>query len=174
MFPDNVVATLKPLLKTRLDEFPIQEFDAFSKQMKLLEPSFFTRPLRADDPNRSIGIYSFDWTPNQQTQEMGWPGETGPTITRYGYRIQTLTRYAIEEEQRADASIDAKVIRAILARDPAIRVALTALSDVAVGVREQLTRYGVSRQRFFNNELRGSFLGLCLTEFWVDTQTSPA
>lgn len=176
MFPDSVVDVVRDQLAIRLVDFAIETFDPVTETMQPLEPTFLDRPLRAEDPNRSISIYAYDWVPDEATQEMGSGlAFAGPTVTRYNYRIQSLTRYVVEEEQRADASVDAKVIRAILARDPGLRVALEALSDEVAGVREKYLRYGVSRQRFFNNELRGTFLGLCLTEFWVDTQTtSPA
>lgn len=138
------------------------------------EYSVLTRTLRPTDPNQAIGIFASDWAPFEDSMEMGGPGVPAePTISRYNFRIQNMVKAANEVEGRQMFARDAKIIRAILYRDQALAVRLRDINEVTLDSSERVMRYGVQRQRFLNNEIRGSFLYLATTELWVDTATVP-
>lgn len=128
------------------------------------------RPLRPMDPNLTIGIFAVDWVPRDDSREIGMP--FGPTLNTYLLRFQTLVKHSHEEEGRVLFSTAAKKLRTMLARDPDLRVRLAALSEVELAAKETVRRFGVRNQRFLNNELRGAFVYMATTDFFVETETS--
>lgn len=156
VFPNNIVS----LLKTRIIAL---DSDLFVVQ----------RPLRESDPNQSVGIVAANWIPNEESYEMlGAPqGRHEPTLQNYSITVQAFVRHGDEEKGLATHSVLSKMLRAMLYRDNALRVGLALLSAEMNGATEIAQRWGVRQQRYFSNELQGSWLYLSNLEFWLETQT---
>jgi hypothetical protein len=152
-FPENVIDALKP------------SFDAH-----LTDHKFIPRPLRFTDPERSLGIYALQWNPEQE--DSAQIGQMEPALARYQFRIQNLIKAADEVEGRGLYTASAKIVRAILYRDPALRVRLCELSEEVLGSVERVKRYGVRAQGYLNNELRSQFVYLATTDMWVETEVT--
>lgn len=161
VFPNNVVS----LLATR--------FELIDETVNT-----FRRPLRVNDPELSIGIYGSMWTPdpesfetNQNLGSMNIPGSSEPTMSRYVVGIQAFVRDFDEEIGLARHSVLSTLIRGILYRDAPLRVALSQLDTQVSGVGERTKRWGVTAQRFLNNELGDNeWLYLSTIDFWLDTE----
>lgn len=125
------------------------------------------RPLRFTDPERSVGLHAVDWSPLDDSAQIG---QMEPGISRYMLRIQNLVKHTDEEEGRALYVADAKMVRAILYRDAGLRVRLGELNETILDTIERFKRMGVRTQRFLNNELSGQFVFLATTELWVETE----
>lgn len=162
VFPNNVVE----LLSIR--------FQALDDDLHVVR-----RPLRLNDPVQSIGIFGSMWMPNQESLEIlglgasGVPGPQEPTISRYIISVQAFVKDMEEERGLATHSVLSKMILAILYRDHPLRVALSQLNATVLGVTERTMRWGITTQRFMNNELGDSeWLYLSTVEFWLDTEIS--
>lgn len=129
------------------------------------------RPLRSNDPFRCVGIFPLLNDVIAGSQEIG---QREPTVERYSYRLQYLCKHVSEEEGRALYAVDTKIIKTILYRDPALWEALTQLSDEMLGYRERFQKFVVGSQRYLNNELNSQFMFLSVTEFYVETEVTPA
>lgn len=156
VFPNNIVI----LLDTR-----VHMLDA--------DLAVFKRPLRESDPNQSVGIVAANWTPNEDSYEMlGAPqGRHEPTLQNYSITVQAFVRHGDEEIGLATHSVLSKMLRAMLYRDNALRVGLGLLSAEMNGATEKAQRWGVRQQRYYSNELQGSWLYLSNLEFWLETET---
>lgn len=131
------------------------------------------RPLRKSDPNQSVGIHAAQWLPEEDSYEMrGAPvGTHEPTLQRYLVSVQAFVKDMDEENGLAVHSVLSKMIRSMLYRDAPLRVGLSALSVTMSGSTERTQRWGIRQQRYFSNELQGSFLYLSTLEFWLETET---
>lgn len=138
------------------------------------EPHFLERPIRPTDPWRTISVFAADHTANEESVEiLGQSAPPEPTIHRYQYRIQNLIRHTKEDVGKRLSSIDGKVVWTVLYRDPELRLALAAVVDTDVfSVTERFKRLGVRQQRYLNNEVRGEWLWVTQTEFWIETATT--
>jgi len=153
VFPNNIVSLL-------VDELGV------------IDPSDTTikkRPLRATDPNQSIGIFSTMWTPNDESLEMGHRNPHEPTLGRYNVGVQGLVSHGDEEIGLAVHAILANMIRSILYRSSTIAVELPQLVVTDGLNTERPMRWGVNQQRYINNEIGGTFIFLSTLEFWVET-----
>jgi hypothetical protein len=137
------------------------------------------RPLRPTDPNKSVGIYSTLWQPNEDSYEMGhnnllgqpvgaMPGE--PTLSQYQIGIQTLVKHSDTEAALAISSILNKRIRAVLYRNDPLRLALGSLYVQDSTSRESMKRWGVRSQRYMSNEIEGKFVFVSVLDFWIETE----
>lgn len=160
VFPNNIVA----LLQTRFS---------------LVDGDFHVvpRPLRISDPDESIGIFAAMWSPDPESYEIrkvlgsGGPGPSEPSISRYVVSLQSFVKDMDEQRGLARHSVMSTIVRSILYRDEPLRVALSQLNTQVVGVRERTLRWGVTTQRFLNNELGDNdWLFLSTLEFWLDTE----
>lgn len=158
--------------------FPNNAIVVLSDRFKLLDSAgdvaVLRRPLRDTDPNQSIGVYGSLWTPDQTSLEMKGmdsPGPQEPTIQRYVLTIQGFVKDMDEERGLATHSVLSKMILAMLYRDVPLRVGLAELSTVLFGATERTTRWGVTTQRFLNNELDAEWLYLSTVECWLETET---
>lgn len=133
----------------------------------LLNHEIIDRPLRLPDPARCVGVYAVDMAPDQQNAAL--IGQSEPVVNRYNFRIQNMVKATNEPEARALFTLDSKSIRVILYRDNQLLVRLKSLTEELLGTRERFQRFGVSRQRFLNNELKGHFVYLAQTDIWVET-----
>ena len=151
-FPSNIVLLLDDVVRAAMPDYEVAK-----------------RPLRLMDPAKSIGIFLVDWQPVVGTEEMG--NSFGPTLNTYLLRLQVLVKHGDEAEGRVMFTTAAKKLRTMLARDPDLRVRLAALSEVELAAKETVRRFGVRNQRFLNNELRGAFVYMATTDFFVETET---
>jgi len=151
-FPDNVLTELETSFAFYMPDFGV-----------------FHRPLRTTDPAQALGLFVADWQPDKGSEQIG--NQFEPAIARYQYRVQLLIKASDEVTGRGLFGVGCKSVRAILYRDPALVVRLTALNETILGVRETVKRFGVLRQRFLSNEIRGSMLYLATTDFWLDTES---
>jgi hypothetical protein len=147
--------------------------DFFTDKFQADEPFVVVdRPLRPMDENGAIGVYSADCTPVPGSEEMMAPYYVGPTLNRYAFRIQNLGKGDQRTAGRRYAK-DAKRIRRMLASDQDLQLRLRELTEVSEFTTERVQRMGYTKQRFLNNEFRGTFIYLAVTEFWIETETSP-
>jgi hypothetical protein len=155
LFPNNIVALLK-------------------LRSQLIDPDLavFGRPLRNTDPNQSIGITAAHWVPNEESQQMlGAPFSVQPPLSRYTVSIQAFVKDADEERGLNTHASLSNLVRSMLYADNPLRVALSSLSSTINGATEASQRWGVSTQRFFQNELGGEWLYLSILDFWLETET---
>ena len=141
--------------------------------------SIYRRPLRTTDNVQSIGIFPTDWRPDRQSHEMrgtplggGVMGEDFPTLTDYNITIQSLVQDPEEERGiNVHAALSTR-IRATVARNETLRLALRQLSSVVLGHAEAFRRSEVRSQRYLAMELQGTWLYMSVTEFWFQTQSN--
>lgn len=154
MFPQNVVEILKL-------RFTLMDADLF----------VVARPLKATDPNQSVGIIASQWVPNEESLEMRGLGSMEPTLNRYLITVQAFVKDMDEERGLNTHSVLSRLIRSILYNDAPLRQALASLSATLDGRVEAPQRWGVRQQRFFSNELDATWLYLSNLEFWLETET---
>ena len=155
--------------------FPNNLVECVALRLGLLDPDLFVtrRPLRETDPNQSIGVFGALWTPHQDSLEMKGklsPGSSEPTFGRYVVTIQAFIKDTDDERGLATHSVLSALIRAILYRDEPLRDLIANLSVEVLGIKEVARRWGITQQRFLNNELESSWLFLSSIELWVDTE----
>lgn len=155
VFPNNVVS----LLKAR--------FELVDPDLKI-----FTRPLRSTDPIQCLGIFAKQWLPEEDSYELlgGKPGRHEPTLQRYYIAIQAFIKDTDEDIGIFTHANLSAIIRTIIYRDEPLRIGLSLLSSVVLGKRETLKRWSVWQQRFFGNEIQGSWLYLSTLDMWVETE----
>jgi hypothetical protein len=142
------------------------------------EVNTFRRPLKMSDPSIAIGVFGSLWMPDPESYELNQqlggspiPGSSEPSVSRYVCGIQAFVKDFDEEIGLARHSVLSTMVRGILYRDAALRVALSQLNVEVSGVRERTLRWGVTAQRFLNNELGDNeWLYLSSIEFWLDTE----
>lgn len=155
-FPNNVVITLLPFLG---------EIDGIE--------ALVARPVWNTDPDVTVGITTVEWTPRLESIEIGKPNGTAePTLSQYIYMIQGFIRHTDEVDGLKAHSWLSKRIKRVVYRNPAVAVALTALSVTDEhNITERLQRFGVRAQRFLTNEVQGAFLYMSTLELFVETET---
>lgn len=158
--------------------FPNNAVSMIAARCSLLDPAeevaVFRRPLRESDPVQSIGIFAALWTPDMESLEMkgGFaPGPQEPTIQKYSIAIQALAKDMDEERGSATHSVMSKMILAMLYRDEPLRIGLAGLWATMFGSTERTKRWGITTQRFLNNELDSEWLYLSTVECWLETET---
>jgi hypothetical protein len=147
-------------------EFPHDAVSFLRTEVENLEGihKAFGRRLRPTDPTSSAGVVAADWIPRES--EMG---QHEPVVATYLFVIESFIKHANEEEGGAQSTALAKAIRNMLYRDSGFRVRLT---QPPVVTSERVQRWGVRQQRFQANELTGQFLFLCVTEVWIEVETT--
>lgn len=158
VFPNNIIS----LLKVR---------SGYLDPPKL---KVYQRPLRPSDPSETVGFFAAQWEPNNNSFEMTGqpsPGPSEPTLQTYLIACQAFVKDFNEERGLAKHSVLSKMVRAMLYRDDALRVGLSALSVTMSGSTEQARRWGIRTQRYLSNEINTEFLYLSTLEFWLETET---
>lgn len=155
---------------TIVNGFPVNVVDEIKVSMEQYMPdhAVIPRQVRFMDPARSIGIYVVDWTPDEQSHQIG---QQEPALNRYLYRVQNMVKAADEIEGKALFSLDSKLVRVVLYRDLDLHVRLAALDEELMGSREVAKRWGVARQRFLNTELKSQFVYIAQTDFWLESES---
>lgn len=155
--------------------FPNNVVNLVAIHSQLIDPDLFVtkRPLRNTDPNQSVGVSAVLWTPDDDSTEMrGGPyGPSEPTLSTYRIAIQAFIKDMDEIKGLATHSVLSKRVRNMLYRDAQLRIGLASLSTSMSEVTERAQRWGVATQRYFSNELNGSWLYLSTLEFWLETET---
>lgn len=157
VFPNNVVV----LVHTRLQMLDTDLFIA-------------DRPLRPSDPNQCVGVYPQAWVPIEDSYELLGgvsPSSSEATLSRYQVGIQAFIKDMDQERGVRVHSYLSTLVRATLYRDAGLRVGLAALSSTVNGVTERAKRWGVTQQRFLQNEIQGEWLYLSSCDFWLETET---
>lgn len=151
--------------------FPNNVVNLVADHAQLLdeELAIFKRPLRKSDPAQSIGVFGAQWVPDEDSFEMGG-GNHEPTLASYMISLQAFVADFDEERGLATSSVLSTLVRAMLSRDPDLRVALRALTVLIAGSTERTRKYSVRNQRFNSNEIDGRFLYLSTIEFWLETE----
>lgn len=153
-FPQNVVSALYTCLVARLPDHNV-----------------FTRPVRTSDQNLACGVYANDWMPVEGSTEM--PSQE-PTLNRYTFKVQNLVVSMDEEVGRALFAVNAKIVRAVLVRDPQLQVDLRGLQETVLQVTERFQRFGVAKQSYLSGGVRGKWTYLATTDVWIETETVPS
>lgn len=155
--------------------FPNNVVEIVTIRTKLLDTDLWVtkRPLRESDPNQSVGIFAAQWLPEENSYEMvaAPVGRHEPTLQQYFITVQAFVKDMDEERGLATHSVLSKMIRSMLYRDDPLRVALGSLSVTTDNSIERTQRWGIRQQRYFSNELSGSWLYLSTLEFWLETET---
>jgi hypothetical protein len=153
--------------------FPNNVVSLVATRVGLLDPDLtvLRRPLRESDPVQSAGVFATQWLPDEESHEMKGLGHD-PSIDRYNVALQAFVKDMDEERGLAVHSVMSEMLRTMLYRDTALRVGLSSLSTNLNGVQKRTTRWGISTQRYFSNELQGSWLYLSTLEFWLETETT--
>jgi hypothetical protein len=164
------------MIQANTTHFPYNVVNLILEHAQLLDEDLFVtnRPLRESDPNQSIGVFGMQWMPDEETFEMrGLPaGISEPTISRYVISLQACIKDMDEARGAEVHATLAKMIRTMLYRDEALRVALRQLSVTMSESVERTQRFGVQTQRYLSNELEGAWLYLSTLEFWLETETT--
>lgn len=159
--------------------FPNNIVGLICARMQLIDQDIevVRRPLRLHDPAQSIGVFASLWTPDEQSMEMrgvlggASPAPSEPTLNRYVLAVQAFVKDFDQERGLATHSVLSTMVRAILYRDEPLRVGLSMLASQVMGVNERVFRWGLTTQKFLNNELGESeWLYLSTVEAYVDTE----
>jgi len=165
-------------LDLEADVFPNNFIYLVSERFKLIDPMFakavFRRPLRKSDPNHSIGVFATTWSPEQDSVEMGGlkpAGSRDATLQDYNVVIQSFVKDMDEVRGLAHHGVIAKSLRGTLARDVPLGVALQTLNSSVGGPLEVLASWRIGTQRYYTNELDGSWLYMSTLDVQIQTQT---
>lgn len=158
--------------------FPNNVVDMLATQLKNIEMPLPTnvenrvrvhkRPIRETDYTQSISVIPSLWVPDEDSFEMAGD-KNEPTIQRYTIAIEALVVDMDEERGLATHALLSSLVRLMLYRNPAIRVGLPMLEVDLSGYREKLARWGISQQRFANNQIGKNFVFLSTVDFWFET-----
>lgn len=156
LFPNNVVV----LMTTRFQNIDEDIFVA-------------RRPLRESDPNQSIGVFAEAWMPDDESLEMrgAGPGQHLTTLNRYLISVQAFVKDMDEARGLATHNTFGNIVRRTLYHDDPLRLALNSLDIQGAGSGERLMKWGVRNQRYFSNEIKGTWLYLSTLEFWIETES---
>jgi hypothetical protein len=151
-FPSNIVQVIK---------------DTIAADAELGQGNVVGRAVRPADPNYTVGVYADNWEPVEGSHQIG---QHEPALNRYSVTIQDLVQSQDEQIGREVFATRAKLIRVTLYRSPDFRIALTSLNEDVLNSRERLQHFGVTRQRFVMNELKGIWNFVSVTQFWIETE----
>jgi hypothetical protein len=153
-----------------LTGFPNNALELIRERLQFFMPEhvIVMRALRYTDASQSLGLMAADWTPQQNTAQIG---QLEPSVARYLIRVQNMVRATDEVTGRSLFTVNAKTVRAVLYRDSTLHVGLATLTEEILGTREVAKRWGVARQRFLNTELQSQFTYVAQTDFWLETES---
>jgi hypothetical protein len=154
------------------DFFPMRFIPPIVEALKRGIPSHevVERSLGPSEGNDIIGVFPAQWVPELDTKEMG---STEPTMSRYTVRIQNLRIDADEIVGRRLFNNTSRMIRAILYRDAALRLALLGLQEVISQSTERVKIFDVTKQDYLSaRNSDQQMMYLCTTEMVFVTETS--
>lgn len=146
-FPQNIVDTLatRVVTLTGVDHVEKRELE----------------PVHA---NGSVGIFAVNWVP------LDWEIGAAETRGKYYVYLQTINKDAERDKGAAESSKLVKSLRVMMYRDTTLRLALGGLSETILGATERALRWGVQEQRYQSNVIRGEFIFVSATQFWLETE----
>lgn len=124
------------------------------------------RPIHPTDESETVSVVATTWSPDETSQELG---RREPTLQRYGITVESMVKDMDEERGIATHSLLSALVRHMLYRDQALKVALPLLSVNLKGYNERLHAWGVKQQRFQNNKFGGNFYYLSAVDLWIET-----
>ena len=158
-----------------LSVFPNNVIEALVSHVEAIDPKVrcLRRRLVVSDASYSVGITVSSVVPDAETFEMVGmsSGHHDATIRRYEFSVQALVKDAKETRGMYSHALLSQLVWVTLARNPNLDVVLGELRSTILGTTETTSRWGISRQQFFSNELQGSFVYLTVLDFWLETQT---
>ncbi len=153
-------------MPTYIPQHIVQSFkDTFSERMP--DHHFAERQLRPTDPALSLGVVVMSWEHLAASQQIG---QVEPGMGRYTVRVQSMVKHLNEEQGRAIHNVQCALVRAVLYRSEELRLRLIGVDEEIEGSAERVKRLGVRRQDFLSNQISGSFLYLCASEVYVETE----
>lgn len=137
------------------------------KYMKPADYTIIDRPVRLNDPQKTISVYATNWVPDATSHEIG---TNEPTLARYNLRLQLMVKHTNPSKGRAMSALDSKTLRMVLYRSPVLRVSLLGMTEEVLGSTERVKRFQVTGQNFMNGDLNGNHLYLSSTEAYIETE----
>lgn len=133
----------------------------------MTDHSIVGRAVRVNDPKLTVGITAEN---TEIVQDSAQIGQLEPAVERHNFAIQNLVQAVKEEDARTIFASKSKIIKAILYRDPQLRVDLQALQDEAFGTIETFKMLKVIRQRYVNGPLGNKWVFIATTDVQVETE----
>lgn len=131
------------------------------------------RPLIETDGTQAVGVYPVDYRPDQDTHEMKAyiGGAQVPVLQDYLINIMTMVMDSEQERGIATSSTLSDKICSVVAYDTVLDVALKNLVITESGRIKSARRWGIRRTIYQSGDLRGFFLYVSVSEFWLQTET---
>jgi len=135
----------------------------------------FLRHLRTTDGTQVVGVLCDNLDPQESTKEIGHgpflgaPAFSAPTMRTYNFQIEALVTDTDNTRGISTHHAMAAWIYRVLAYSEPLRVALAVLSISSSGFNEKVTRWDVRKQHYRDNTVKGRWLAMSVTEFWVET-----
>lgn len=149
-----------------IPEHIIQSFKSTFNET-LPDHFFAERQLRPTDPQLSIGVTVASWEHRTDSAQIS---QVEPALGVYTVHLQNMVKHVKEEEGRKIHNVQNALIRAVLYRNTKLRLRLVGVDEEIEGSAERVKRMGVRRQDFLSNQVSGTFLYLCATEVYVETE----
>lgn len=152
-FPENVVDLLTNILPEYLGDY-----------------EYLNRPLRLNDPKRSIGIVATNWSPETNSMIIG---QTEEQVQHHQIRIQLLVKHSDYEKGITIGGRDSTVLRRVLYRSPALRVGLAGLAPAPIlNTVERYQQARIAGQSFLRNEMNGNLIYMSVTDYRITTEVT--
>lgn len=153
-------------MPTYIPQHIVQSFrDTFKERMP--DHHFAERQLRPTDPQLALGVVVMSWEHLAASAQIG---QVEPGMGRYTVRVQSMVKHMNEEQGRTIHNVQCALVRAVLYRSEELRLRLIGVDEEIEGSAERVKRMGVRRQDFLSNQISGSFLYLCASEVYVETE----
>ncbi len=129
---------------------------------------FVLRPVRPEDPSRTVGIVAEDWEPSPNAYETG---RDEPLLGQYVLTIWAFVKHLNEEEGIQEHGVLARNIRRMLAGDTTLLGTLRAeVDDYGTGT-EYVQRIRLVNQKFLSNEVNGTHMYLSVSRLMIETES---
>lgn len=138
--------------------------------LKLPDYRLMRRTLRPQDPQKSISLRVSNWSPVQGSVEIP---SVEPSLNAYNYVIELLVKHADEVKGREMYAEAAKVVRAVLWRDEDLLLRLKSLNEDLLGTKERFMKLRVTSQEYLGSEVNSAWYFVAVTQFQVETSTTP-
>ena len=151
--------------------FPDVFVQEIAKAIQLHMPDVMVvpRPLGAEDPSMSVGVFSESWAADEDTYVIG---QFEPTEATYTIRVQSMIKALNHADGRRAHSNLAKAIRVILYRDTTLQLRLRESSEELLSSIERVNKFAVTRTEFLSGRAGGSFMFMATTYIRIGTSTT--
>ena len=124
------------------------------------------RPLGAEDPSMSVGVFAETWVADEDTYVIG---QFEPQEASYTLRVQAMVKSLAHADGRRAHSNLAKAIRVILYRDTTLQLRLRESSEELLSSIERVNRFAVTRTEFLSGRAGASFMFMATTYIRIGT-----